>query len=116
MAAKHARRGRFRGLRPRNGRTKMDRHAGRPDLRLELTAASIGGGVCQRRRAGEIHARFCGGVGQSDEPGPFRPGQRVGSTPAWAFDSQQPDQRARCAADPVFFGGMYPTTGTRRPA
>ncbi len=60
---------------PQRGRRgRLDRQPGRPGLRLELRAPGDRGGLRERRRAGEVRARLRRGLGQGDEPRPFRPG------------------------------------------
>ncbi len=65
-------RGPVRGARPCDGERPLDRHPGRPHLRVELGAAGARRGLRLRRRQGEVRRRLRRGVGQGDEPGPLR--------------------------------------------
>ncbi len=55
------------------GAAQVDRHRGRPGVRLELAVARTGGGVRGQRRTGGVRARLRRGLDQGDEPGPLRP-------------------------------------------
>jgi catalase-peroxidase len=52
----------FRRARPQDGRSALDRHARRPDIRAPRGAAGNRRGVRQRRRRGEVRARLRGGM------------------------------------------------------
>ena len=82
---KPARRRRVRGPRPQDRRGEVDRHPRRPDLRLALAAARLGGSLCLCRLEGEVRTGLRGGVGQGDEPRSLRPRlTRRGTTPQGA--------------------------------
>ena len=68
----HAGRRRVRGPRPPLKRPQVDRHAGRPGLRLELPTPGPGGSVRLRGLGREVRSRLRRSVGQGHEPGPLR--------------------------------------------
>ena len=55
-------------------RRPVDRHRGRPRLRIELAAPGDRRGLRRRRRPGEVRPGLRAGVGQGDEPRQVRPG------------------------------------------
>ena len=59
--------------RSRNGRTQVDRHAGRSRLRFKLPAPGPGGSLWKLGRAGEVCPGLCRGLDQGDEPRSLRP-------------------------------------------
>ena len=64
---------RLRRHRPGHRPGEVDRHRGRPRLRLALPAAGAVGGLRQRRRAGEVRARLRRRLGQGHGARPVRP-------------------------------------------
>ena len=63
----------YEGRDRKTGAGQVDRHPGRPDLRLALAAARAGGSLCLRRFAGEVRAGLRRGLDQGDEPRSLRP-------------------------------------------
>ena len=80
-------RARLRDPRPGHRRGALDRHGGRPDLRVQLPAAGPRRGLRQRRRRREARARLRAGVGQGHGGRPLRPPLSAGrppQSPPWA--------------------------------
>ena len=72
VAAGRRLRRRVRGPRPQDEGGQVDRHEGRPDLRLALAAARVRGSVCVCGLEGEVREGLRGGLDQGDEPRSLR--------------------------------------------